>query len=179
MEPIILLQCTHYSQIILHNFNDHYNSLLSIVLVACQKNTVAVIMRIHQWQIQKMFLGGQHFVKLNPLKKCTALKICKGRPGQKGRGGETHWTPPPPPSVSPCTCSAVAEDDWIRAISQNVAAHAGKSAMAMVFPPFTRVKLWWYTPPAAAKYIGNSDFSGVPINILEIVPIILKLFSYT
>ena len=70
MEPTILLQCTHYSQIILHNFNDHCNSciavlltiahsLLRIVLVACQKNTstVAVIMRIHQWQIQKMFFS--------------------------------------------------------------------------------------------------------------------------
>ena len=57
------------------------------------------------------FLGGvqsQHFVhKIESTQKMYSTKKLQ-RPGQKGSGGPIGG--PPPPSVSPCTCSAVAED---------------------------------------------------------------------
>ena len=49
---------------------------------------------------RKKFEGGSRVNILynegNPLKKHTALKICKGKSGHKGGGGvRTPWTPPP------------------------------------------------------------------------------------
>ena len=89
---------------------------------------------------ENVFRGvqSQHFVKLNPLKKCTALKICKGRLGQKGRGGPLD---PPSPSAPVHALQLQRTVESGLSCKMMLPMLVIKSAMAMVIPPFTRVKL--------------------------------------